>query len=101
MKAIASSAWLLCVALGNVLVAVISAMNLFSSTSQEYLTYTGLMIFAFFWFIYLAKDYVYTSPAQLERDLSSNSLMLAAQSSSEDEEEDDASAADERPIIRG
>ncbi|CAG7824940.1 unnamed protein product, partial [Allacma fusca] len=65
MKSVMQSAWLLTVAIGNLIDAVIAALKLFDSQWKEFFLFAGLMIADLVIFAYMAYKYV---PAELQTD---------------------------------
>lgn len=58
MKSVVTAAWFLNNAFGNLIVVLITELNIFSSQSDEYFFYAVLMVVAIVFYTYLAYDYV-------------------------------------------
>lgn len=61
MKGVCSAAWLFTVAIGNLLVILVSALKLFGDQATEFFVYAGLMVLVVGIFALLASKYVYVS----------------------------------------
>lgn len=59
MKSVLSSAWLLCVAFGNLFVVIISEIEIFNSQVYEFLLFAGLMVLDMLLFVAFSLKYQY------------------------------------------
>lgn len=59
MKSVLTSAWLLTVAFGNLIVVLITEIRFFSSQASEFFLFAGLMLVVMVLFIWLAVRYTY------------------------------------------
>lgn len=84
MKSVVTAAWFLNNAFGNLLVVLITELNIFPNQSDEFFFYAILMIIAIVIYTFLAYDYVlqerlghhYASQMSLEVDMSSETTPL-------------------------
>ena len=68
MKAVLQAAWLLTVAFGNVIVAIIAGLTIFPEQSHEFFFFGGLMIVDICIFALMAYYYVPVQPETNEED---------------------------------
>jgi hypothetical protein len=85
MKSVMQSAWLLTVAIGNLIDVVIAAAEIFDQQWKEFFLFAGLMILDMMAFAYMAYRY---KPAQLEDENSNDATTETIGKKSKDDDED-------------
>lgn len=72
MKSVMQSAWLLTIASGNLIVAIIAKAKFFSDQSSEFFLFAALMFVDIIIFIWMANSYTKKNPQSAE-DVARNS----------------------------
>lgn len=74
MKSVLQASWLLTVAVGNLIVAMVAESRIFKSQADEFFLFAGLMLVDMAIFIWLTVYYEYSEPSHEDEELDESSL---------------------------
>lgn len=74
MKSVLQASWLLTVAVGNLIVAMVAESRIFKSQADEFFLFAGLMLVDMAIFIWLTVYYEYSEPNHEDEELDESSL---------------------------